>query len=421
MTRLFGIAFMAGFFSMLFGGKGQAELPKPDSLPSQAELPDPLKLFYGGDVTTTEVWYQKRKPELKTLFQHYMYGQLPPTPTRISATVLHEDKQAFGGKATLQEVAIGVGPEADAPKFNVLLVIPNGKAGKVPVFVGPNFSGNYTLVDDPKVQRTNAWVYPNQPGSVKNQATEAGRGAAKEVWNIDLAIERGYAIATFYNGDIDPDRLDAREGMRPYLDRITKVETTSIACWAWAVHRVVDHLVSLPQIDSKRIACVGHSRLGKTALLAGAFDERIALVIPHQAGCGGTAPSRGKIGESVKQINDRFPHWFNSNFKFFNGDTSKLPFDQHCLLALCAPRPVLYSNAIEDTWANPDGQFEMLKAAAPVYKLLTSSPVEVKKEEVGKLADGKLGYFVRAGKHSMNRQDWIAFLDFADKHLGKPE
>ena len=105
---------------------------------------------------------------------------------------------------------------------------------------------------------------------------------------------------------------------------------------------------------------VGHSRLGKTALLAGAFDERIALVIPHQAGCGGSAPSRGKVGESVKQINNGFPHWFNGAFKEFNDQPDRLPFDQNCLVALVAPRPVLFSNAVEDTWANPEGQFEVL-------------------------------------------------------------
>ena len=123
-------------------------------------------------------------------------------------------------------------------------------------------------------------------------------------------------------------------------------------------------------VDATRVVLMGHSRLGKTALLAGAFDERIALVIPHQAGCGGTAPSRGKVGESVKQINDRFPHWFNGTFKEFNDHPDRLPFDQHCLVALMAPRPVLLTNAVEDTWANPEGQFEVLQAAAPVYRLL---------------------------------------------------
>jgi len=139
-----------------------------------------------------------------------------------------------------------------------------------------------------------------------------------------------------------------------------------------------------------------------------------------QAGCGGTAPSRGKIGESVKQINDRFPHWFNAEFKKFNEQPDKLPFDQHCLVALCAPRPVLLANATEDTWANPEGQFGMLAEAEPVYRLLGEEGLPAKQmPEPGKLLDGALGYYIRPGQHSMTKGDWKVFLDFADKHFGK--
>src|SRR5262249_58121619 len=115
----------------------------------------------------------------------------------------------------------------------------------------------------------------------------------------------------------------------------------------------VDSPATYRALDARSFIAVGHSRLGKTALLAAASDERIALAIPHQAGCGGTAPSRGKVGESVKQINTGFPHWFNDTFKQFNDQPEKLPFDQHCLAALCAPLPVLFSNAVDGTWANP--------------------------------------------------------------------
>jgi hypothetical protein len=184
--------------------------------------------------------------------------------------------------------------------------------------------------------------------------------------------------------------------------------------------RAVDYLVTDEDIDRGRIVVVGHSRLGKTALLAAAFDERIALAIPHQAGCGGTAPSRGKVGESVKQINDGFPHWFNGAFKEFNGRPERLPFDQHCLIALVAPRPVLFTNAVKDTWANPDGQFEVLKAAEPVYKLLGAGGLESRDVPgLSKLSGGTLGYFIRPGTHSMTAEDWRVFLDYADRHLRK--
>src|SRR5262249_22415784 len=143
--------------------------------------------------------------------------------------------------------------------------------------------------------------------------------------------------------------------------------------------------------------------------------------IPLQAGCGGTAPSRGTVGESVKQINDRFPHWFNGAFKEFNKQPDKLPFDQHCLVALMAPRPVLFANAVEDSWANPAGQFDVLKAADPFYRLLGAGGLDAKKLPApGKLIDSTLGYYIRAGKHSMTAEDWRVFADFADRHLGKP-
>jgi hypothetical protein len=274
-------------------------------------------------------------------------------------------------------------------------------------------------------------MYPNRKGVKDNRATEESRGTEIDVWNLEQSIDRGYAVATFYNGDVDPDRSDKREGLRPFLATIAPKapagsETATIAAWAWGIHQVVGYLIGFEskRIDVKRIICVGHSRLGKTALLATAFDDRIALAIPHQAGCGGTGPSRhnNPKAETVKRINTSFPHWFCGNFKKFNDDPSRLPFDQHCLVALCAPRPVLFTNAVEDQWANPDGQFEVLKAADPVYKLLGASGLEANKmPEVGKLVDSTLGYFIRPGKHSMSREDWKVFLDFADRHLGKPE
>ncbi|HEX5272581.1 MAG TPA: acetylxylan esterase, partial [Gemmataceae bacterium] len=235
------------------------------------------------------------------------------------------------------------------------------------------------------------------------------------------------AVATFYNGDIDPDQNGKREGVRPVLSRVGDVEkgdaTATIMAWAWGVSRVVDYLVTNKDIDAKRIAVVGHSRLGKTAIVAAAFDERVALAIPHQAGCGGTAPSRchNPKAETVKRINTSFPHWFDDNFKKFNDDTSKLPFDQNCLAALVAPRPLLFTNAVEDQWANPPGQFEVLKAAEPVYKLLGAGGLDAKEmPEPGRLIDSTLGYYIRPGIHSMTKGDWKVFLDFADKHLGKP-
>jgi hypothetical protein len=402
----------------------QTHFPEVAKLSAHPEFPDPLVMFDGSRVTTKQQWFDKRRPELKALFQHYMYGYLLP-PEKIAAKVDHEDAKAFGGKATLREVTISFGPP-DTPPIHLLMVVPNHRKGPAPVFVGVNFRGNHTLVNDPAVRLPTVWMYA-RPGVKNNRATEAGRGNQIDTWALEQSIDRGYAVATFYSGDVDPDRKDVREGIQPHLRKKGQKpgphDGGTIAAWAWGVHRVVDYLHDHKDIDKKRIAVVGHSRLGKTALLAAAFDERIALAIPHQAGCGGTAPSRqnNPKAESVKRINTSFPHWFDDTFKEFNDHTDRLPFDQHCLAALVAPRPLLFSNAVEDEWANPAGQFKVLQAADPVYRFLGAGGLEAKKmPEPGKLIDSKLGYYIRPGEHSMTKGDWKIFLDFADKHFGKP-
>jgi hypothetical protein len=377
------------------------------------ELPDPLVMKDGTPVKTRNDWQDKRRPELKTLFQDYMYGQLPPKPEKIHFKVESEHDDFFDGKATLKFAEISFG-DPKAPKIDLMLVIPKTRE-RAPTFLVLNFCGNHALTDDKRVPLTRGWA----KCSPNNRATEADRGTQANEWPLEEIVGRGYALATFCNNDVDSDRADVSDGVYKWLNPDAPAHHRgTIAAWAWGFHRAMDYLVTDKAIDGKRVAAVGHSRNGKTALLAAAFDERFALAIPHQAGCGGTAPSRGKVGESVKQINKSFPHWFNAAFKKYNDAPEKLPLDQNCLVALMAPRPVLFSNAVEDQWANPNGQFEVLKGAEPVYKLLKAGGLEAEKmPELGKLVNSKLGYFIRAGKHSMTREDWMVFLDFADKNL----
>lgn len=406
------------------GAPARQAFPEVSQLPAVRELPDPLVMFDGRRVMSPEQWRSERRPELKALFQHYMYGYMPAAPERIDAAVERVDRTYFGGAATKKEVVIRFGP-AGTPPIQLLLVVPNRRPSPAPVFVGMNFCGNHTLVDDLSVALPQAWMRPNCPGCVDNRATEAGRGTQKDVWDLERTIARGYAVATFYCGDIDPDKPDFTDGVHPHYLQPGQQQPGphdwgTIAAWAWGIQRAVDYLVTDADLDRERIAVVGHSRLGKTALLAAAFDERIALAIPHQAGCGGTAPSRGTVGESVQRINTSFPHWFNDQFPKFNDQVERLPFDQHALAALVAPRPVLFSNAVEDTWANPEGQFEVLKAADKVYRFLNAGGLDATSvPETGKLIDSKLGYYIRPGKHSMTPADWDVFLDYADKHFGR--
>jgi hypothetical protein len=346
------------------------KFPEPEKLQPQPGMPEALVLNNGKPVTNRKEWVNKRRPELLQLFQHYMYGTMPPAPKKVQARVERVEKDFFGGKATKKEITITYGP-TNLPPIHLLLVVPNKRNGPVPAFVGPNFCGNHMLVSNSSVAMPAGWMPKSCPGCSNNVATETGRGAQTDVWALEQSIDRGYAVATFYNGDIEPDRPNAPEGVRAQYTKMGKdYDWGAIAAWAWGLSRALDYMTTDKDIDGKRVAVVGHSRNGKAALVAAAFDERFALAIPLQAGCGGTAPSRGKIGESVKAINDHFPHWFNGEFKKFNEQPERLPIDQNLLVALCAPRPVLFPNAQQDTWANWEGQFEVLKAADKVYRFL---------------------------------------------------
>ncbi|HEX4607768.1 MAG TPA: acetylxylan esterase [Urbifossiella sp.] len=400
----------------------RADFPPPAQLPPRPGLPDPTVMLDGAKVASKADWEAKRRPELKALVEHYMYGRYPAAPAQVTAKVLFSDDKAFDGKGTLTEVELTVGGPS-WPKVYLLVARPNGTA-PVGCFVGPNFGGNHLLTTDARVHLPTTWVPNNYPGVVGGKATEAGRGKQADTWPLAEIVARGYAVATFYCGDIQPDRPDVAEGVRAAVGtaagKADPADTATIMWWAWGVHRAVDYLVTAAGIDPRRLAVVGHSRLGKTALLAGAFDPRIAVVIPNQAGCGGSGPNRHSDpkAEPVERINKAFPHWFNGNFKAFGADPAKLPFDQNGLVALCAPRPVLFTNAAEDLWANPSGQFEVLKAANPAYRLYGVDGITTDAmPPLNQLVASRLGYWIRPGKHAMTPADWKTYMDFADVWL----
>jgi hypothetical protein len=410
-----------------------AEFPGPETLRASVSPPDALTMRDGTRVSTAEQWKTERAPELRALFQHYMYGAQPAKITG-KGELLREDQAAFGGKATLQEVLVHCGLEAPV---HLLIVIPNAQRDKpLACFLGINFAGNHAVLDDPKIQLARGWLPSRYAGVKGHLATDAARGTEKEKWAIEQTIDRGYALATFYHGDVVPDDPALAEEVLARLrgavagEMRGPADTATIMAWAWGFSRMMDYLATMREIDARRVAVVGHSRNGKTVLVAAAFDERFAMAVPSQAGCGGTAPSRvvpelaaprenGRpTAETVAVINKSFPHWFADHFKAFNTAPERLPFDQHALIALCAPRPVLLSNATEDLWANPAGQFAMLLAADPVYRLVEGDGLGADRmPEVGTLLASRLGYFIRPGKHAMTAEDWKVWLDYADKWL----
>lgn len=401
----------------------------PAELPSRPALPDPLTMQDGARVDSADHWRRIRRPEIQQLFETYVYGSVPRGPVYdsqppLAHRVLFEDRRAFDGAGTLREVELTLGPP-DWPKIYLLIATPND-VPRAPCFVGMNFAGNHQLIDDPRVRLPDGWMPDRHQGADDNRATDAGRGAQANDWPLAEIVRRGYAVAVFYCGDIQPDRPDVREGMRATLTAtdgaVDPAETATIMWWAWGIQRAIDYLATDDTIDANRIAVVGHSRLGKTALLAGALDERIALTVANQAGCGGSGPSRhdDPKAETVKIITKNFPHWFAGNFTKFSDDPSRLPVDQNCLVAMCAPRPVLFTAAADDQWANPSGQFEVLQAATPAYELLGVDGLKadaMPTADAALLGDGRLGYWIRGGKHAMMPADWKIYMDFADRWI----
>ncbi len=389
-----------------------------DKVP-QYTLPDPLVMQNGQKVTDAETWKTKRRPELLALFKEYEYGAMPPAMKIAKVEQQGEDQNAIGGKGIRKEVALSFREDGSGPRINVLILLPKNAQGPVPAFVGYNFNGNHTVHADPGIRL--AHVYDRKPGSEAKVAKEATRGASASRWQVEKILDRGYALVTVYYGDVDPDFYDGfKNGVHvlypEYQDRGDN--WTAIGGWAWGLHRVLDYLETENAVDAKRTAVIGHSRLGKTSLWTGATDERFALVISNDSGCGGAALARRRFGETVGRINTSFPHWFCTNHKKYNNNEDELPIDQHELIALMAPRPVYVASAQDDQWADPQGEFLSCVAADPVYRLFGLEGLPTKTwPAVNHPVAGMIGYHVRTGKHDVTAYDWEQYLNFADKHL----
>ncbi len=388
------------------------------------QLPDPLLLKDGQRVADAATWTKKRRPEVLELFRSEMFGRRPSAPAKLKYKVFDETRGALGGKAIRKQVTLFFSDNEKGPRMDLLLYIPANAKGPVPAFLGLNFGGNQAINADPGIKMSQSWQRGKEPGYVKGRATEASRGASSRRWDVNAILDRGYALATAYYGDIDPDYNDGfKNGVHPlfYREGQTKPaadEWGSIAAWAWGLSRALDYLEKDAAIDAKRVAVMGHSRLGKTALWAGAEDERFAIVISNDSGCGGAKISRRNYGESVHQINYNFPHWFCDNFKKYNERVNDLPFDQHMLIALMAPRPVYVASADQDRHADPRGEFLAALHAESVYRLFGASGLGVKDmPSVNQPKMGTIGYHLRAGVHDVTPYDWKCYLDFADRHF----
>jgi hypothetical protein len=390
------------------------------------KLPDPLVLNDGQRVNDPVDWTSKRRGEILQLFGEHVYGHTPTEPVDLKFDVFESSDDALGGTAIRKQITVSFSADPNGPQMDILIYLPKNAKGPVPLFVGLNFAGNHAINSDPAIRLSTRWMR-KRPGMglVDGKATENSRGVSASRWPVEMINKRGYGVATIYCGDIDPDYDDGfQNGVHPlfYRDGARKPPANgwgTIGAWAWGLSRAVDYFETDDAIDHKRIAVIGHSRLGKTSLWAGAQDERFAIVISNNSGCGGAALSRRRFGETVKRINTSFPHWFCDNFTMFNDKEDDLPVDQHMLIALMAPRPVYIASANEDKWADPRGEFLSGLYADPVYKLLglEGLPTDTM-PDLDQPVQGTIGYHIRSGGHDVKKFDWQQYLDFADKHFG---
>ena len=388
-------------------------------------LPDPLICLDGIKVTDRKLWFKKRRSEIFELFEHHVYGKMPEKPERMSFNATSINKDALKGKATRKEISVFMEGKQDEIKMDILIYLPNYQSKPIATFVGLNFYGNHTIHHDPNITLSNQWMPKESDyGIVKHQATEASRGVRSSRWPVDLIIDRGYALATIYNGDIDPDFDDGfQNGAHPLFynkgqKKPASNEWGTIGAWAWGLRRAMDYFESDDDIDHKHVVVMGHSRLGKAALWAGANDQRFAIVISNNSGCGGAAIFRRKFGETISHINNAYPHWFCDNFKKYNDKEDVLPIDQHMLISLLAPRPVYIASAEQDPWSDPRGEFLSAKHADPVYKMLGTDGLNASEMPgINQPVLSTIGYHVREGEHDVLKYDWKRYLDFADYHL----
>ncbi len=383
-------------------------------------LPDPLVLQNGGKVENAQTWFKKRRPEILRLFEDEQFGK-SPNRKNSSFKVFETGTLVMQGKATRRQVTIYFTKDTSKYKADLLLYLPAKKEGPVPILLNISFTPNCLTIDDPGIKQGMLW---NRQGK-RVPASEGKRFGALDVGKF---ISNGFGVATIYYGDIEPDFPKGIDfGIRGHYLKLGQKypspnEWGAISAWSWGLSCAMDYLETDKEIDAKKVALYGVSRLGKTVLWAGACDERFGMVIASCSGEGGAALSRRIYGETIKHMTDstRYFYQFCGNRAKYGDDPGSCPIDAHLLISLIAPRPLLLQTGDTDNWSDPKGEFLAAVAAEPVYQLLGKIGLETNVwPPAGIPVLNDLGYYMHSGGHGTLPADFDIYLDFLKKHFLK--
>ncbi len=380
-------------------------------------LPEVLKTPNGQIVKDKNGW-AKQKQYWLDQYSNVMFGKMPKKKISQSFQLISK-KEIMNGKAVQYNWKVTL---AGKYSFDVLGVLPK-TTKKVPVFLGLNFCGNQTCSPDTDISVFTKYTVCDEKGVIKYQASApVKRGTWASRWQFEKVVEAEYGSITVACGDFEEDLPEGyKNGVRTLLATelgLSPEEWSANGAWAWGLHRTVDFLEKLPEIDSKQIILHGHSRLGKAALWAGATDTRFAAIISNESGEGGAAITRRNYGETLWRITNNFPHWFLDSYKNYAYKENELPFDSHILLSLLAPRPLYVASAVGDQWSDPKGEFMGAQLTEPVYALFGKKGIAgLEFPALNSPVGGHIRYHIREGNHDINAYDWDQYLKFAKQEV----
>ena len=414
------------------GWAAESDVNYDESKVAPYTLEDPLSFADGTKLKSAAEW-PKRRAEILGIFAREMYGVEPPKPETV-VTECIESGKTLASLAVREQVRMWFRDDRSGPYIDWLIVRPRYVAGPVPVVISLNYYGNHEFLTDKEVRLPHGWM-PNEKekGITENRSVESLRGRLRRTdcrtpFPVDMILSRGYAFMTACYADVSPDPVWRRDDMEklPYTgvfelwgsrDESRADNITALGAWAWALSRGLDGIEKHSALDAKRVVVTGCSRLGKTALLAAARDERFAVCVANQTGKGGVPLNKRFYGENVRTEIKMFPHWFCKAYRRYIDNEKAMPFDQHLLLAAVAPRPLLVQG-YEKAWFDPKGEYLSCRAASPAWKFLgrpglpeCGEPAYFATEAIGPC----LGYVCRRGEHGISGWDWKWMLDFADR------